>query len=195
MKQEEIKAIQKELKDAGEYLGEIDGDFGPKSRAAAQRFLRSLCPENPWPSTSQASIRGFFGEPGEANLVSIEFPYPLFYDGKRVTKTRCHKLVAESLLRVLKAIQPLLGNPNVADEAQDYGGIYNFRNKRGGSSLSLHAWGAAIDLDADDNTFKESWPAAADMSWEIIKAFAREGWTSAAVFWGYDAMHFQCTKP
>jgi hypothetical protein len=191
MTSDQRKAIQRELKEAGHYDGEIDGDFGPRSRRAAQTFLRSLCPHNPWPK--QANVREFYGEPGEDNLISFDFPYPMFYDGKLVTKSRCHKKVRDSLLRVLTAIKPLLPNPDVADEAQDYGGIYNFRPKRGASSLSMHAWGIAIDLDADDNSFKLSWPVAADMHWEIIKAFAREGWTSAAVHWGYDAMHFQAT--
>lgn len=193
MKQGDIKAIQQELKDAGMYGGLIDGDFGPKSRVAAQRFLRALCPDTaPWPTSS--GVRSFYGEPGEANLVSIEFPYPMFYDGKQVTRTRCHRKVAASLLRVLEAIKHLLPNADVADEAQDYGGIYNYREKRGASSLSRHAWGIAIDLDADDNSFRAVWPLVADMNWEIIKAFAKEGWTSAAVFWGYDAMHFEAVR-
>lgn len=57
-----------------------------------------------------------------------------------------------------------------------------------------NSWGAAIDLDADDNTFKDSWPMKADMPLEIIEEFTKEGWTSAAVFWGYDAMHMQACK-
>ena len=76
----------------------------------------------------------------------------------------------------------------------DYGGIYNYRPKRGGTSLSLHSWGIAIDLDADDNGFRDSWPVKADMPLAIMEAFAREGWTSAGAFWGYDAMHFQATR-
>jgi hypothetical protein len=103
--------------------------------------------------------------------------------------------VKDSLLRVLNDIRPHLSDPNVADEAQDYGGIYNDRPMRGGSEPSRHSWGIAIDLDADDNTLHLSWPHGADMNWEIIKAFAREGWTSAAVWWARDAMHFQATQP
>lgn len=193
MTKREIETIQRELKQAGHYDGEIDGDFGPLSRRGAKAFLKGLCPNNPWPK--QRDVRAFYGEPGENNLVTFDFPYPMFYGGKRVTKSRCHKKVKDSLLRVLVAISGMLGDPNVADEAQDYAGIYNFRNKRESSSISMHAWGIAIDLDADDNTFKLAWPVAADMSWEIIKAFAREGWLSAAVWWGYDAMHFQATAP
>jgi hypothetical protein len=86
-------------------------------------------------------------------------------------------------------------SPLIRDEAEDFGGVFNFRLKRGGSTYSLHAWAAAIDLDADDNSFRDSWPMKSDMPLEIMEAFAREGWTSAGAFWGYDAMHFQATRP
>jgi len=175
-----------------------DGFWGPKSQARCREHLRSLMPApNPWPASTQAGLRDFYGEPGdEKNLVSITFPYPMFYGGKRVTKSRCHLKVAASLGRVLTAIGQLHGSDRgVMEEAEDYGGIFNFRPKRGGTSYSVHSWGAAIDLDADDNTFRDTWPIQADMPLEIMEAFAREGWQSAGAFWGYDAMHFEATRP
>lgn len=174
-----------------------DGFPGPVTMAAIQRHLRSLMPSpSPWPKSDQASLRAFYGEPGdESQLTSITFPFPMFYEGKLVKSTRVHKKCAESLLRVLTAIGKSHGNDaGIMEEAQDYGGVFNFRLKRGGTSYSLHAYGAAIDLDADDNTFKEHWPMQADMPLEIMEAFAREGWISAGAFWGYDAMHFQATS-
>jgi len=175
-----------------------DGFWGPKSQAACRAYLRSLMPTpSPWPASDQASLRAFYGEPGdESNLVQIEFPYPMLYEGKRVASTRVHKKCAASLLRVLMAIRDRMeASPLIRDEAEDFGGVFNFRLKRGGSTYSLHAWAAAIDLDADDNSFRDSWPMKSDMPLEIMEAFAREGWTSAGAFWGYDAMHFQATRP
>lgn len=177
---------------------EADGFWGPKSIAAMRAHLIALMPSpNPWPESDQASLKAFYGSPGdESQLVTIQFPYPMFYEGKKVTSTRCHRKVKESLLRVLTAIGQSCGmDRGIMEEAEDYGGIFNARPKRGGTTWSVHAFGAAIDLDADDNTFKDSWPMKADMPIEIIEAFAREGWVSAAAFWGYDAMHFQATKP
>lgn len=174
-----------------------DGFWGPRSITACQLHMRSMMPAvNPWPAPDQMSLRKFYGEPGdESQLVSIEFPYPMFYDGKRVTRTRVHRKCAESLLRVLDAIQSGFGaDRDIMEEAEDYGGVFNFRLKRNGSTYSLHAFGAAIDLDADDNTFQDNWPMRADMSLRIMEEFAREGWISAGAFWGYDAMHFQATK-
>lgn len=175
-----------------------DGFWGPKSIVLCKEHLKSLMPNpNPWPLSTGGALREYYGEPGdENNLVYIEFPYPMFYGGKRVVKTRCHKKVAASLLRVLSAIGARgAGTREIMEPAEDYGGVYNFRNKRGGTSLSVHAWGAAIDFDADDNTFSDPWPLVADMPLAIMEEFAREGWTSAGAFWGYDSMHFQATRP
>lgn len=175
-----------------------DGFWGPKSIARCKDHLRSLMPTpNPWPFSTREGLRDFYGEPGdEANLVPILFPFPMFYGGKLVTKSRCHKKVHDSLLRVLTAIgERNAGTREVMEAAEDYGGIYNFRNKRGGTSLSVHAWGAAIDLDADDNSFRDPWPLVAGMPLEIMEEFAKEGWQSAGAFWGYDAMHFEACRP
>ncbi len=187
----EIKAIQ-------ERIGVTpDGFWGPLSIAACKRHLRSLMPTpNPWPKSDRASIEAFYGLPGdESNLVSFEFPYPMYYGGKRVLRSRCHKKIKDSLLRVLTAIGDRYGEAKaIMEEAEDYGGIFNFRMKRGGGNLSLHSWGIAIDLDADDNMFRDHWPMKADMPLEIMECFAREGWLSAGAFWGYDAMHHQATQ-
>lgn len=175
-----------------------DGFWGPKSISRCKEFLRSLMPTpNPWPLATQDALREFYGEPGdERNLVTIQFPYPMYYGEQLVTKTRCHKKVADSLLRVLKNLgQRGGGSREILDPVSDYGGIFNFRNKRGGTSYSVHAWGAAIDLDADDNTFKDPWPLVADMPLEVMEEFAKEGWTAAGAFWGYDAMHFEACRP
>lgn len=182
---------------AGGFALEDDGFWGPKSQAACRLYLRSLMPRvNRWPEPDQASLRRFYGPPGdESRLVMLEFPYPMYYGGERVTRTRVHERCASSLLRVLKDILVRWGQrQDIMEEAQDYGGVYNFRLKRGGSSYSLHAYGAAIDLDADDNTFRDSWPMQSDMPLEIMECFAREGWVSAGAFWGFDSMHFQATR-
>jgi hypothetical protein len=152
---------------------------------------------SPWPLSTQDSLREFYGDPGdEANLVAIEFPFPMYYGGQLVTKTRCHKKVADSLLRILKNIgQRSSSSREILEPVSDYGGVFNFRKKRGGTSYSVHAWGAAIDLDADDNTFKDPWPLVADMPLEVMEEFAKEGWTAAGAFWGYDAMHFEACQP
>lgn len=197
MKTDEIKAMQSKLQRLGFYTGDIDGFWGRLSQTAVRAYLKSLMPRiHPWPRSDQASLRAFYGSPGdESNLVTITFPYPMYYEGKLCKTTRVHRKLADSLLRVLTAIgSKYSGNRGVMEEAEDYGGCYNFRVMRGGSSYSLHAYGAAIDLDADDNGMNDTWPIKADMNLEVMEEFAKEGWLSAGAFWGYDAMHFQATQ-
>lgn len=174
-----------------------DGEWGPLSRAALRSHLMALAPaKSPWPRTDRSSLEAFYGRPGdEANLVSFDFPFPMFYEGRRVLTSRCHRRVRDSLLRVLRRIGDRYGHlPGVMEEAQDYGGIYNFRNMRGSdSTLSTHAWGIAIDLDADDNSLRGHWPRVSDMPLAIIEEFTREGWYSIGAFEERDAMHFQAT--
>jgi hypothetical protein len=181
----EIKAIQS-------HIGvEADGFFGPKSIAACQAHLRKLMPKpNPWPETDQASLTAFYGAAGdESKLVNLPAPVAMFYEGTRIKTIRCHKKVAESLARALTAAYsaaPLV--------VEIYDGCFNNRPMRGGSTPSLHARGAAIDLCADKNGNKVHWPDAATMPFAVMEAFAVEGWLSAGAFWGRDAMHQQATR-
>ena len=170
----------------------VDGFWGPRSIAACQRHLRSLMPADAnWPSPSQESLQGFYGSAGdESKLVAVNVEgLGLRYDGKPVKSIRCHDRVADSLKRVLTALSK--SHPDILAQ---YAGVYNNRPMRGGSLPSLHARGAAIDLAADTNRLSQSWPVSADMPFEVMETFAREGWTPAGAFWGRDAMHFQAAR-
>ncbi len=187
MNTKDIRALQ-------ERIGaEPDGFWGPASIAACQRHLRSLMPaKNPWPKSDQASLTKFYGAAGdESKLVPIDVAdLGLKYDGKPVRIIRCHGKVGASLRRVLEEIA---SGPARSVLAQ-YAGCYNNRPMRGGSLPSLHARGAAVDLDPDTNGNHIAWPVAATMPIEVMEAFSREGWLSAGAFWGRDAMHFQATQ-
>lgn len=168
-----------------------DGFWGRLSTTAAQQYLRDMMPSpNPWPKADSASLFQFYGAPGdEDQLTSLVAPVPMFYEGKAIKTIRCHHKVANSLARALRtayAVAPLV--------VKVYDGCYNDRNMRGSSAKSLHAWGAAIDLDAEHNGNHVHWPVAAEMSIDVMAAFAREGWLSAGAFWSRDGMHFQATQ-
>lgn len=71
-----------------------------------------------------------------------------------------------------------------------YDGCYNFRPVRGGTHLSLHSWGIAIDLNAASNplgsTDRSKQPP------ELVAAFKRHGfWWGADYHNRKDPMHFQ----
>jgi hypothetical protein len=170
-----------------------DGFWGPRSIAACQRHLRDLMPKDAnWPSQSQAALQGFYGSPGdESKLVNLPVAgLGVEYDGKLVKTIRCHERVADSLKRVLEAIA---SSPQ-RDILKEFAGVYNNRPMRGGSLPSLHARGAAIDLDPDTNRLSQSWPVSATMPLEVMEHFAAEGWVGLGWLIGRDSMHFQATK-
>jgi hypothetical protein len=185
MKPNEIILIQ-------ERIGaKTDGFWGPKSIAMCQKHLRGLMPSpHPWPASDQGSLTKFYGPAGdESQLINLPAPVPMFYEGAKIKTIRVHRKCADSLSRALTA-----ANLVAPEMVRSYDGCFNNRPMRGGSTPSLHARGAAIDLNADPNGNHVSWPVAATMRFEVIECFAREGWLSAAAFWGRDAMHFQATQ-
>lgn len=173
-----------------------DGFWGRKSVAACQRHLKALMPQRPpFPPSDPESLNHAYGDPGkgqvEKRLVMAHVTgLGVRYEGRPVERIRCHPLVRESLVRVLTAL-------SASEESwvlESYAGCYNHRPMRGGTSWSLHAYGAAIDLDAGRNGLHTHWPTRAIMPIEVMEAFAREGWLPAGAFWGRDAMHFQATQ-
>lgn len=186
MTKEEIKAIQT-------YLGiEADGIWGSQSIAASEAHLKSLMPSpHPWPESDQSSLQAFYGSPGdESKLVNLNVEgLGLKYEGDPVKTVRCHHKVAESLYRVLTSLSET--HPEILAK---YAGVYNNRSMRGGSTPSLHARGAAIDLWPEENGNNEHWPNVAEMPFEVMEAFAKEGWLPAGAFWNRDAMHSQATQ-
>lgn len=186
MTQDEIKAIQTKIG------VEADGIWGSQSIAASEAYLKDLMPSpHPWPKSDQSSLQAFYGSPGdESKLVNLNVEgLSLKYEGSPVKTVRCHKKVADSLHRVLTSLSKT--HPEILAK---YAGVYNNRSMRGGSTPSLHARGAAIDLWPEENGNNEHWPNVAEMPFEVMETFAKEGWLPAGAFWNRDSMHFQSTQ-
>lgn len=153
-----------------------------------------------FPNEDYRSMVDYYGQPGdESNLVRIDFPYPMrLYTRSapaNVTGHRCHKKVAESLKAVLQDLLDTYGIDWIREHGLDvFGGIYNNRSTRGGTSKSKHAWGAAIDLNPAENGLRTAWPTRATMPIEAIEIFEKHGWKSLARVMGRDAMHFEATS-
>lgn len=151
-----------------------------------------------WPADNEPALKAYFGSPGESQLVSLDLPYPMRIAWSRtdiITRTRCHRKVAESLHSILTDILRHYGSLTAVQAARMdlFGGIYNFRKMRNGNSWSRHSWGIAIDLDPDQNGLNTAWPSLATMPRDVISIFDRQGWKSGGLAWGRDAMHFQAT--
>lgn len=188
----DILAMQIRINAAGFPLA-ADGQWGPRSRAACQAYLRSLMPSpHPWPAPDEDSLSPFYGDAGDEDYL-VRLPVEglgIKYEASTVLAIRCHRRVAHSLGKVLAAIA---ASPHRGILAY-YAGCYNFRAMRGSSRISTHARGIAIDLAPNWNGNSTPWPEKATMPLAVMELFAREGWLSAGAFWGRDAMHFQATR-
>ena len=142
-----------------------------------------------------------YGKPtidGKAYLVTIDLPYPMriAWDlDEKVTKMRCHKLVADKFKLVFNDILAHYGYEKIVELGIDlFGGCFNYRKMRGGSSWSKHSWGIAIDLDPARNTLKETRATARFARAEyqpMIEIFYKHGFISLGVERNFDWMHFE----
>lgn len=152
-------------------------------------------------TTKQAIAR--YGKPTQQGgyLTTIALPYPmrLAWDTKtKVSKMRCHKLVAEDFLGVFNDILDHYGYDKIVELGIDlFGGCFNFRAMRGGSDYSRHSWGIAIDLDPERNQLKETSKTARFARPEykaMIDIFYRHGFMSLGREKNYDWMHFEISE-
>lgn len=191
---ETIKLVQKKLGVT------VDGIAGKKTWAAICKALGVSTTTNNLPT--QAVVRkgtSIFGKPGdESNLVNITPPYPLYYCGKGVKTIRVHKAIAD---RVEAALTEILAHYGLAEIKRlgldQYSGSYNYRKSTGGSSLSMHAWGIALDFAAEKNTYSMKKPQASlshpdcEMWWKI---WEKHGAVSLGREKNYDWMHLQFAR-
>jgi len=141
-----------------------------------------------------------YGKPNQNGtyLININLPYPmrLAWDlNTKVTKMRCHKLVANNFINVFKDLLDYYGYDKIVELGIDkFGGCFNFRAMRGGSDYSRHSWGIAIDLDPERNKLKETSRTARFARPEykqMIDIFYKHGFISLGVEKNYDWMHFE----
>jgi hypothetical protein len=115
-----------------------------------------------------------------------------------VTRTQCNAKVKDSLAKVLAKVRRHYGLGGIAELRLDlYGGGFNLRDKRGGTTMSTHAWGIAFDFDPDRNKLHWGRDRAAfaqpeyDAWW---RAWESEGWVSLGRTKNYDWMHVQAAR-
>lgn len=195
MNKELIKAIQ-------EKVGTTpDGIIGDKTLAALAKALGVSLPE-PTTMPTQAQVRAgtsMFGRPGcEDDLVNVTPPYPLLYEEKPVKTIRVHRLIASRVEAALSAVLKAYGAAKIKQLGLDqYSGSYNYRPSTGGSSLSMHAWGIALDWDAEHNTMQMHKPEARFSGPEYEawwRAWEEQGAVSLGRERDYDWMHIQFAK-
>lgn len=198
--------------------GKVDGFLGPQTDFALMQLIsfvetgkkpfnwrdREPTP-NPhnWPKESrdQQAIIDTYGNPGSSRLKKISLPYEhrLSWDlSTKVNKTSCHELVAESLESVLVKVRDHYQISGIKELGLDlFGGCYNKRRKRGGTTWSMHSWGIAVDYHPTGNQLRWGWDRAVfarpeyNKWWEF---WEEEGWIGLGRVANYDWMHIQAAR-
>jgi hypothetical protein len=119
-------------------------------------------------------------------MVTLPGSIPLSWDkGKLVSRFRCHTALVEPFGAAFRAIR----EAGLWAELREFGGCYAFRTQRGSAShISLHAWGAAVDLNPSTNKLGQE---DGDMHPGIIQCFEANGFFWGGRFGRPDPMHFQ----
>ncbi len=169
-----------------------------------------------WPKQTPVDMNAFYGNPDrnrdgrcdpdwESNhIVKITPPYQLYYPmetskgklvkrGKKWQTLRVHRKCADSLLQCLTEIKNTFSEEEIKKYELDLcGGVHVFRLKRSGRSLSIHSWGAAIDLSHLINYYGRRYDEKAGMMpKKAADFFQKRGW---AWLQSNDAMHFQAAR-
>lgn len=220
---EEVKQWQLFLQSAGYRIPVVDGAFGPLTERETLKFqtanglkpdgivgektwafITTVSDNTPlskrWPKQDYTSMVNFYGPVGE-NQTSLDLPYKLklaWNLNTSLSKVTCHQKVVRSLHTIFEKTLKTYGEKEIQRLRLDvFGGCLNVRKKRGGSSWSIHSWGAAVDLDPDNNRLRWGKDRASfakkeyDEFWKIVES---EGWTSLGRERNYDWMHFQAAS-
>jgi hypothetical protein len=153
-----------------------------------------------WPKQDYASMVKFFGPVGE-NQAKVMSPYEMVLTWDRSAKVRfitCHEKVVAPLTRILVKTMDAYGGDQIRALGLNlFSGCLNVRKMRGGSSWSIHSWGAAVDIDDERNRLEWGKNKAQlakpeyEEFWRIVES---EGAVSLGRQKNYDWMHFQFAR-
>ncbi len=195
---------------------EADGAFGDKTKAAVYEALVGLSSVNipsvaitptplHWPLQSECDR--FYGNPRgpdgnlspvwySANIVKITPPFKIMMGNIPITRISIHRKCAESAQRILNVTWDKIGRDQAKADALEiskFSGSYNYRVIRGEDRLSMHAYGAAWDFDAEHNALGQH-NHFYTSDHPLVVAHREEGWTWGAGWRRPDAMHFQAAR-
>ena len=142
-----------------------------------------------------------YGKTGENLDIFISpFPLRLSWDlATRVRKIRCHNDMGPKLIKALSEILDTYGLEKIQElEIDVYSGCFNDRKIRGSETrLSMHAFGAAIDLNPAKNGMRTKTEDAQFSKPEykkFVDIMERNGLYSFGRVHGNDWMHFSICK-
>lgn len=135
--------------------------------------------------TSALALKKYGDPTKENNMTLWDIPTNLEV-GVIPKRLYCNKDLVAPLTQ---AFTNLIATGKVA-ELKTWDGCFNIRKKRGLSSMSLHSWGIAIDVNAAWNGLGKT-PV---LSSEFVKCFTDAGFDWGGTWTRKDGMHFQLSK-
>lgn len=124
-------------------------------------------------------------------LFDFPVPFRLAWDvSTTVNKFRAHVLAGHAIADALGEIAWFYREQLQKRNFDLFGGVFNFRYKRGGQGLSTHAWGIAIDLNPHIGRMGSK-KDAEEYPRIIVKAFEDRCFEWGGRWSVPDAMHFQ----
>jgi hypothetical protein len=109
-----------------------------------------------------------------------------------------HERAAPALARVVERLKPQVKlHPKLLPFLQEIGGTWIWRRISRSKNLSAHAWGIAIDINAERSAYWRWTPRGEALKWqnripqEIVDAFEAEGFIWGGRWVHYDTMHFE----
>lgn len=166
---------------------------------------------NDWPFEDPGSLNQYYGNPDansdglpdaeweKENIMRVIPAYPMVLAWDTTIKLKTisiHKKCAASLAVILKQIATHISASEIDKyQLNRFGGAYMFRMKRGSPKLSVHSWGAAIDLSPALNPLGRPWDERRLMiPRKVIQMFNDEGWSSGVEWKRPDCMHMEATR-
>jgi hypothetical protein len=136
--------------------------------------------------TSQQALKKY----GDPTKVEFQHRHMIMWDvpsnleiGMIPKRIFCNKDMIDPLSKAFKN----LIDTGAVKELKTWDGCFNIRNKRGLSSLSLHSWGIAIDVNAFENGLNQ----VPKLSPQFVKCFTDAGFDWGGIWTRKDGMHFQ----
>lgn len=128
-----------------------------------------------------------YGPPTTDNKCMVLFDVPTELEiGTIPKRIYCNKDMVKPLTQAFKN----LVDRGLVNELITWDGCFNIRKMRGLSSISLHSWGLAIDVNAFENGLNQ----VPKLSSGFVKCFTDAGFDWGGTWQRKDGMHFQLSK-
>ncbi len=136
-------------------------------------------------TSQQAQKKYGTPSPSNPNMTLWDVPAELEI-GMIPKRIYCNKDMVKPLSMAFKK----LIDTKAVNELKSWDGCFNIRNKRGLSSMSLHSWGIAVDVNAFENGLNQT----PKLSKQFVECFTSSGFDWGGTWTRKDGMHFQLSK-